>query len=88
MTDELFDEVSKRLYLLDGGATLVFTIDSTTSMRLDIGIAKNIATQILDLERKSSVDYMLADINDPGMWYSVLAINFKKPSATVLYMIF
>lgn len=68
MTYEWFDEVSKRLYLLDGGATLMFAIDSTASMRFDIGVAKDIASQILALEpeRKSPVDYILSDINDPG----------------------
>ena len=68
MTYEWFDEVSKRLYLLDGHATLMFAIDSTASMARDITIAKNIANQILALEdeRKNPVDYILSDINDPG----------------------
>ncbi|XP_066928481.1 von Willebrand factor A domain-containing protein 7-like [Clytia hemisphaerica] len=67
MTYEWFDEVSKRLYLLDGLATLMFAIDSTSSMSRDITIAKNIANQILNLEdeRKNPVDYILSDINDP-----------------------
>ena len=68
MTYDWFDEVSKRLYLLDGGATLMFAIDSTYSMERDIKIAKNVANQILDLEpeRKGEVNYILSDINDPG----------------------
>ena len=68
MTYEWFDEVSKRLYLLDGHATLMFAIDSTYSMHRDIKIAKSIANQILELEdeRKNPVDYILSDINDPG----------------------
>ena len=66
MTYDWFDEVSKRLYLLDGGATLMFAIDSTYSMKRDIEIAKNVANQILALERKGEVDYILSDINDPS----------------------
>ena len=61
-----FDEVFERLYvILDGLGSLMFAIDSTGSMSSDIEIAKNIAQDIVNLER-NPVDYILSDIDDPS----------------------
>ena len=65
-----FDEVFERLYvILDGLGSLMFAIDSTGSMSSDIEIAKNIAQDIVNLER-NPVDYILSDIDDPSNSFS------------------
>ena len=61
-----FDEVFERLYvILDGLGSLMFAIDSTGSMSNDIKIAKEIAKDIVNLDR-NPVDYVLSDIDDPS----------------------
>ena len=68
MTPFWFEPFFDYLYLLDGGATLVFAIDSTGSMGDDIGLAKEIVNGILDRPRVDPlpIDYILSDIDDPG----------------------
>jgi len=68
MTPFWFEPFFDDLYILDGGATLMFAIDSTGSMGDDIVTAKNIVTDILNMPRDPTkpVDYVLSDIHDPG----------------------
>ena len=54
------------LMLENGGATLMFTIDTTGSMSEEIGAAKAIATSIVNRKRLFPVDYILSPYNDPG----------------------
>ena len=54
------------LMLIDGGATLIFTVDTTGSMRDEIDAARGIASSIITMPRKFPVDYLLSPFNDPG----------------------
>ncbi|KAK3738877.1 hypothetical protein QZH41_014661 [Actinostola sp. cb2023] len=51
---------------VDGDVSLIFTIDTTGSMREEIGQAKAIAKAIAGYKRKGKVDYILSPYNDPG----------------------
>ena len=54
------------LMLVDGGATLVFAIDTTGSMKDEIRVAKGIANSVIRMPMKFPVDYILSPFNDPG----------------------
>ena len=54
------------LMLVNGGATLIFTVDTTGSMRDEIDAARSIASSIITMPRKHPVDYLLSPFNDPG----------------------
>lgn len=64
-----FDQIFNHLYVLDGGATLVFAIDDTGSMHENMVEAVNISTEIVNMERLGGVDYILSPFNDPSMFY-------------------
>ncbi|KAK3738880.1 hypothetical protein QZH41_014662 [Actinostola sp. cb2023] len=51
---------------VDGDVSLIFTIDTTGSMREEIGQAKAIAKAIAGYKRKGKVNYILSPYNDPG----------------------
>ena len=55
-----------QLMLENGAATLIFTIDTTGSMKDEIFAAKGIANAIIRMQRKFPVDYILSPFNDPG----------------------
>lgn len=65
-----FDQIYSHLHLLEGGATLIFAIDTTGSMSKDIHEAQQISQEIVNLPRMSGVDYMLSPFNDPGRKYA------------------
>lgn len=56
---------------MDGGSTLIFTIDTTGAMQGIIREAEDIAEDIINLPSLNKVDYILSPFNDPG-------INFVK----------
>jgi hypothetical protein len=56
----------QRFLAVDGDVSLVFTIDTTGSMRDEISAAKDIAKAIAKYDRKGKVDYVLSPYNDPG----------------------
>ena len=60
--DKKFDD----LMLVNGGATLIFTVDTTGSMKDEIDAARSIANSIITMPRKFPVDYLLSPFNDPG----------------------
>lgn len=64
-TTDPFSQVFEHLYVLEGGSTLIFTIDTTGSMSNEIAEAKNIATDIINMPRLDGVDYILSPFNDP-----------------------
>ena len=49
-----------------GDATLMFTIDTTGSMRDEINAAKSISQAIINGARKYDVDYILSPFADPS----------------------
>ena len=63
---EIGDKKFGELMVVDGEATLIFTVDTTGSMRDEINAAKGIANSIINMERKFPVDYILSPFNDPG----------------------
>ena len=67
MAPKWFDIVFNHFYLLDGASTLMFAIDSTSSMHRELRVVKDIAQGISDGPRTHPVDYILSDINDPGI---------------------
>lgn len=74
--DDIGDKKFDDLMLINGGATLMFTVDTTGSMKDDIDAAKGIATSIINMPRKFPVDYILSPFNDPGNFYDGLAYNY------------
>ena len=77
---EIGDTKFGELMMIDGSASLIFTVDTTGSMRDEINAAKGIANAIINMERKFPVDYILSPFNDPSknsIW-SILAptLNF------------
>eukprot|EP00794_Sanderia_malayensis_P005644 gene5644-6340_t len=55
------------LMLEEGGATLMFSVDTTGSMTDDINSAKAIAQYIVNMRRKFPVDFILSLFNDPNV---------------------
>jgi len=53
----------------DGNVSLVFTMDTTGSMREEIQSSKQIVKSIARYQRKGKVDYILSPFNDPGNLY-------------------
>ena len=78
---EIGDDKFGQLMLVDGAASLIFTVDTTGSMRDEINAAKGIANSIINMERKFPVDYVLSPFNDPGKpncaKYNWLLIDIK-----------
>ena len=62
------------LMLMNGGATLIFTMDTTGSMKDEIDAAKSIANAVMTTPRKFPVDYILSPFNDPGKSYLLYCI--------------
>lgn len=62
---EIGEKKFGELMLVDDSATLIFTVDTTGSMRDEINAAKGIANAIINMDRKFPVDYILSPFNDP-----------------------
>ena len=64
--DDIGEQKFNELMLADGGATLIFAVDTTGSMTDEIAAARGIANAIINMPRKFPVDYILSPFNDPG----------------------
>ena len=64
--DDIGEQKFNELMLADGGATLIFAVDTTGSMADEIAAARGIANAIINMPRKFPVDYILSPFNDPG----------------------
>jgi len=64
--DKLGEDKFKDFLAVDGDVSLVFTVDTTGSMKDEIHAAKQIAKSIANYKRKGKVDYILSPYNDPG----------------------
>ena len=67
--NDIGEKKFNELMLVDGGATLLFTVDTTGSMKDEIQAAKSIANSIIRMPRKFPVDYILSPFNDPGSYH-------------------
>jgi len=63
--DDIGEQKFNELILADGGATLIFAVDTTGSMTDEIAAARGIANAIINMPRKFPVDYILSPFNDP-----------------------
>ena len=50
----------------EGDVTLMFAIDTSGSMKAEIGAAKAIATELINSMNNINVDYILSPFKDPG----------------------
>jgi len=62
---DIGDDKMNEILSSQGDATLMFTMDTTGSMKDEINAAKAIAKQIIDSTRDFDVDYILSPFNDP-----------------------
>jgi len=62
---EVGDDIMNGIIASKGDATLMFTMDTTSSMSHEINSAKAIAKQIINSARDFQVDYILSPFNDP-----------------------
>lgn len=70
---ELEPERFEKMMAVHEKVTLVFVIDTTSSMTEEIEMAKAIAKSIVYHPRgQTEVDYILMPFNDPGMYYGFL----------------
>ncbi|EDO40760.1 predicted protein [Nematostella vectensis] len=65
----LGEEKFKDFLAVNGDVSLIFTLDTTGSMRKEIVAAKDIIRAIAGYERKGKVDFILSLFNDPGSGY-------------------
>lgn len=64
---DIGDEKMDEILSVQGDSTLMFVIDTTSSMRGEIKAAKEIAKAIINVTRKFKVDYILSPFSDPGI---------------------
>ena len=64
------------MMLVLGGASLMFTVDTTGSMRDEIRAARGIAQAIINMKRDSPVDYILSPFNDPSKQISTCLLLY------------
>lgn len=60
------DKTMDKILRTQGDVTLLFVIDTSSSMAGKISAFKAIAKQIINVTRESEVDYILSPFNDPG----------------------
>ncbi|XP_048584539.1 uncharacterized protein LOC5510519 isoform X4 [Nematostella vectensis] len=73
-SDKIIDDIKKNLgdddfkdfLAVNGDVSLIFTIDTTGSMKDEINAAKAIVKAIAGYDRKGKVDYILSPYSDPG----------------------
>ena len=63
---DIGNKTMNKILSAQGDSTLMFAIDTTGSMGLEIKAAKAIAKEIISVTRDSEVDYILSPFNDPG----------------------
>ena len=74
---EVGEQKFGEMMLVLGGASLMFTVDTTGSMRDEIRAARGIAQAIINMKRESPVDYILSPFNDPSkLIFTCLLIYF------------